>query len=96
MKKRVLNWFFGALGTLILIVLAFLGWLKWLISAFLILGSAVFGYLGFKILINSKEKSTHPWETSRVPLLLMLFGATTILLTLSILLMLDIIPISLE
>jgi len=91
MKERVLNWFFGAIATLLLIILAFLGWLKWLISALLIIGGIVFGYIGLRDLVNPKEKSTQTTLMS-----LALLGVMILLLTFSVLLMLDIIQPSLE
>jgi len=91
MKERILNWFFGVVATLLLIVLAFLGWLKWLISALLIIGGIAFGYIGFRDLVNPKEKST---QTTLVSLALL--GVMILLLTFSVLLMLNIIQPSLE
>ena len=91
MKERILNWFFGVIATLLLIILAFLGWLKWLISALLIIGGIAFGYIGFRDLVNPKEKST---QTTLVSLALL--GVMILLLTFSVLLMLNIIQPSLE
>jgi uncharacterized membrane protein YfcA len=91
MRERLVNWFFGAISVLLLMALAFLGWLKWLLSALFFLGGAVFGYIGIKALVGSKEKSNQPTLVS-----LMLLGVAILLLTFAVLLSLGIIEPSLD
>ena len=90
MRERLVSWFFGVISVLILIALAFLGWLKWLLSALFVLGSVVFGYIGIKTLVGSKEKST---QSFLMPL--MLLGVAILLLTFAVLFLLGIIEPSL-
>ena len=54
--------FFGVISVLILMALTFLGWLKWVLSALFVLGRVVFGYIGIKTLVGSKEKSTQSFQ----------------------------------
>jgi len=90
--KRVVNWFFSAISTLLLIALAVLGWLKWLFSAVFIIGSIAFGYAGFKILTRNSSKNKH----APTSLALAFISIAIFLLVLSVLSILGIIQISLE
>jgi hypothetical protein len=102
---RVVNWFVGALfaaaGIIILITLQFFGWLKWLMSSLLILGSIVLGWVGFIILFHPDKFFNQPFEPipstkKRAAMSIMCFFGMIMVLAISVLIMLDIFPVSIH
>lgn len=59
--KKFANWFFSALGTLILIILAYLGWYKYLMAGLLFIISAVMAFLSIH-LMRDRVIPSNPFE----------------------------------
>ena len=100
--RRVVDWFIGVLfaaaGIIILITLQFFGWLKWLMSGLLILGSMVLGWVGFMIVLRPDKFFNRPFESipstkKRALMSIMCFSGVIFVLTISVLIMLDIVQV---
>jgi hypothetical protein len=103
--RRAVNWFVGALftvaGIIILITLQFFGWLKWLMTSLLILGSIVLGWSGFMIAFRPDKFFSQPFESipntkKRAVMSIMCFSGMIFILAISVLIVLDIVPVGVD
>ena len=88
---RAINWLVGIIIIFALMVLAFLGWLKWLVIGFMIPGGILAGYFAFLVAFRPEVLSQAPTKKTRLIVSSLLFVGMIIALTISVLWALDII-----
>ena len=88
---RAINWLVSIIIIFTLIVLAFLGWLKWLAIGFIIPGGILAGYFAVLVAIRPQALSQAPTKRTRIIVSSMLFMGMIIAFTVSVLWALDII-----
>jgi len=99
---RAVDWLIGVLltvaGIIIFITLQFFGWLKWLMSSLLILGSIVLGWIGFVIMFRPDKFFTRPFDVipsikKRAVVSIMCFSGMILVLAISVLIALDVVTV---